>query len=1581
MKSMLKMFIKRKGSKGATDAIDRDVSIIDIDKYFDKNFYLSKYPDVAKEGLDPVRHYCMHGWKEGRDPSSEFNTEFYKKTNPDVFASGMNPLVHWILHGRHEGRQSTRHQFQTPLPFAPVKKINKNADLSPRGEEKDIEAVLLSGQFDESYYLKNNPDVAVSGTTGIEHFCKFGWREGRNPSSKFHTRFYLNENPDVAVGGINPFVHWILDGRDEGRAAIPDTSCDDDEMFAAGAFNPSIIFVSHEASRTGAPMVLLSMLRWIKENTNIQFGIVIGADGPMREEFKVIAPCLFIDAYSHDERPNVLRRFCGVNVQCVYLNTIVSGIYGAYLTFLNAKFITHVHEMENLFSLFEHTFSELLKICSDYIAVSQGSVEAIKVRTAHRSDITINYIPPFIDRYPQAVSRDSSGRTRVSSPIIYGCGTLEPRKGPDIFCDVAEILIESGVRDFQMKWIGGAANYDLAQEIEKRGISEHVEWLGMHADPRRLLRNGAMFVLPSREDAFPLVCLEAAEQGLPVICFDHRAGSMHKFVETDAGIVVDYLDAEKMAQAIKALLQDPARRKKLGAKAKEKIEIRHLTEAVCPQIMALIPVLLPSNAMNEFEAYKEQIDRSDIISFDIFDTLITRRLSNPSTVFDVVEHRHSLSEAAVLGVFDERMRVAGSVLAQHRGDRDDISIDEIYAQMPFFRDSQIEKSVEIEVVVPHPLGFDLFKYAQKSGKHIIIVSDMYLDEKTIIAMLSRCGIDNWDKLFLSSTEGLKKDTGRLFPKVVEYGLGIGVDSDKILHIGDNWEGDIHKAKAAGLRAIRFVPLYDQPLRKFPILPEKALKLSQIGRIWNDFTTQSAKLWKEKNRDLAKDFYMNLGFEVSGPLAAMMAMYVKSQAEKLGITKIIFMARDGRIIKKAFESLFFEDVAEGRYQTSYAHLSRAVVIPATLQNPLTSSDIYFLIEGLHLEQKPIRYFVKKANLDDSNPQIQKQVAERFRDMDAIPTWADLLSITSLMRDLSEDIYKANEPEREKFAAYLAQLEIDDGEKFVMVDVGWLLNIQSRFHEFCKRSNTFEQATGIYVGSRDRVNKSIPHFSFLFDGGDPKYYADLIEQNTTLFEILFSAPEPSASGLVWTKSGEVEVALKPLSMPRSKEFEVARKVHFGAEAFFSDLRTALTTFMPARVSKDFFYAAFEAVVQSTDADAYMELGNFEVSLGGQHEFIVHQNLLKARPLSAPVVKIKNERFGPLTLGREGERGVAIVTSAGLDNGSTRYRGVNLGRSLNALGIRSTLFHAATNIDLFETEISKFDTILFQRCFKEQGNVRAMYDLARRLGKRCIMEIDDLVFPEFLPVIGSVVGGEWKYEEAQRVSSAYQAMMDDMDGAIASTDVIQKYIAAKWKFPTALYRNRVNRIGDLAPEQNQSIKMIYASGTYSHKEDFHLISGLLIRFLEKHPNVTLSLLGSTQVSEKLLSMPNVADYPILPYEQMISFIGQHDVMLIPLAESIFNHAKSNVKFIECASVGVPVIASRVSEYEFAITNGLNGFLANTIGDWESHLENIVRNSVSLAEVGAAARSWVERKYLCETVDEDTAQSIEKTLFGYKD
>ena len=74
---------------------------------FDRDFYLSKNPDVVTAGVDPELHYFNNGWREGRDPNSWFSVSFYFQSYPEIKDAGAEPLGHFFEYGRFEGRYAT----------------------------------------------------------------------------------------------------------------------------------------------------------------------------------------------------------------------------------------------------------------------------------------------------------------------------------------------------------------------------------------------------------------------------------------------------------------------------------------------------------------------------------------------------------------------------------------------------------------------------------------------------------------------------------------------------------------------------------------------------------------------------------------------------------------------------------------------------------------------------------------------------------------------------------------------------------------------------------------------------------------------------------------------------------------------------------------------------------------------------------------------------------------------------------------------------------------------------------------------------------------------------------------------------------------------------------------------------------------------------------------------------------------------------------------------------------------------------------------------------------------------------------
>ena len=82
---------------------------------------------------------------------------------------------------------------------------------------RDVRTIKNSSFFDADFYLCSYPDVRISTCSPLQHYCEFGWKEGRNPSPLFITNTYLMNNPDVAALGTNPLVHYINFGKFEDR--------------------------------------------------------------------------------------------------------------------------------------------------------------------------------------------------------------------------------------------------------------------------------------------------------------------------------------------------------------------------------------------------------------------------------------------------------------------------------------------------------------------------------------------------------------------------------------------------------------------------------------------------------------------------------------------------------------------------------------------------------------------------------------------------------------------------------------------------------------------------------------------------------------------------------------------------------------------------------------------------------------------------------------------------------------------------------------------------------------------------------------------------------------------------------------------------------------------------------------------------------------------------------------------------------------------------------------------------------------------------------------------------------------------
>jgi glycosyltransferase involved in cell wall biosynthesis len=147
--------------------------------------------------------------------------------------------------------------------------------------------------------------------------------------------------------------------------------------------------------------------------------------------------------------------------------------------------------------------------------------------------------------------------------------------------------------DVYFLWIGGpraetAGEFERIEALASRlGVSDRLVFTELTKEPGKYFETIDVFALTSREDPFPLVCLEAASLGKPVICFA-GAGGMPEFVGTDAGAVVPLGDVDEFAREIAQFKSDRGSRIEVGRRAKEKVENEFSMESSCLKLEKMI---------------------------------------------------------------------------------------------------------------------------------------------------------------------------------------------------------------------------------------------------------------------------------------------------------------------------------------------------------------------------------------------------------------------------------------------------------------------------------------------------------------------------------------------------------------------------------------------------------------------------------------------------------------------------------------------------------------------------------------------------------------------------------------------------------------------------------------------------------------------------------------------------------------------------------------------------------------------------------------------------------------------------------
>ena len=382
------------------------------------------------------------------------------------------------------------------------------------------------------------------------------------------------------IAGVGALVRRHVPLTAPGASRAPETISGPANIFRAPASGkPEILFISHDASRTGAPIFLLDLIASLAQRLDVASTILLASGGELEREFRKLGTTIVL-GNRNELDPLVLKELQQRDIRLVYANTITNGTLQVRLKALGCPIVCHVHELaysiENFFGA--HNLQQILA-STDFFLAGSKAVAGYLEKLVPRERVALAY--PFIDMQAnlQAAAHAQPPLDLPPGTVVVGaCGTIVWRKGTDLFVQLARRVIAATGKPVVFVWLGGPLDqveyHNLHHDAQVLGIAERLVFPGPVSAHLQYFMQFDIFVLPSREDPFPLVMLDAASLGKPLVCFENSGGA-REFVETDAGFVVPYLDVDAMAAAVLRLVESPELRTTLGEGARRKVLERH----------------------------------------------------------------------------------------------------------------------------------------------------------------------------------------------------------------------------------------------------------------------------------------------------------------------------------------------------------------------------------------------------------------------------------------------------------------------------------------------------------------------------------------------------------------------------------------------------------------------------------------------------------------------------------------------------------------------------------------------------------------------------------------------------------------------------------------------------------------------------------------------------------------------------------------------------------------------------------------------------------------------------------------------
>ncbi|WP_157733887.1 HAD-IA family hydrolase [Cytobacillus kochii] len=472
---------------------------------------------------------------------------------------------------------------------------------------------------------------------------------------------------------------------------------------------------------------------------------------------------------------------------------------------------------------------------------------------------------------------------------------------------------------------------------------------------------------------------------------------------------------------------------------------------------------------NDIKNLIKRYQQVDVISFDIFDTLLCRSLFKPEDLFLLMqkklEERSDFSGLPLhirktfpqlrVGVERQIRRERDQLIKNGENVIEEISIREVYTLMMERFEGDIsyvnklillEQDMEHSVLYPRPIGKYLFEEALKLGKTIIIVSDFIHDELFVTEALQNSGYIGYDKLFVSSTVGKKKHSGDLFNYVANE---LNINLDRVLHIGDNKIGDFQKAIDAGWTAVKISSTREKII---DILRQRKLSPAIVDNSF--FLRTTFSLFGEENypvkviedvkklESVSKDRELvesgsEFGYLALGPILYSFAEWIIEKALEEKAESIIFFARDCYLPFEIVKKILKEKDIQSNFKIHYIAASRIGLMGLNIYKPEDFFDVRIddfarnntlssLLErrfGLNIDEID-KSILTKWNIENTDMNVGKMTPAAIYGV-----------VYDYARDDWYNISEKFESKRMLFKKYLEREGVNLDKKTLAVDFGY------------------------------------------------------------------------------------------------------------------------------------------------------------------------------------------------------------------------------------------------------------------------------------------------------------------------------------------------------------------------------------------------------------------------------------------------------------------------------------------------------------------------------------------------------------------